>query len=729
MRVKSVLKITGFVFAFLISSVIILALLVDANTFKPRIQALAAEHGVALDMRGDLHWAYWPVIGLAVNEVSIADSDAPQKIIADVKKASFLIAFIPLMRGDFQVKHVLVDTAVIDLEINEQGVGNWENILKKKNAATNNNAPQTAEKADSKDLKLSIEKISLHDSQITYVDVVKGSKLALKNINVDMKDVNLKGTPFELDAAWETELSQTKLSQTKESQTQVNADPLQIKSKLHSSLTIGEGMNSLVLDKGELALAIHSKNSANLTLQYSLTVDDIKNNLHYQGKLVIPALNAKQFMTAFGIPYKTANEKALTELSFTSNITGDKKQIAFSSLNLQVDKAHFGGSLAVKDFASHALVVDLQGDNINADDYLPPPLPTPTPAGQAQNTSTASSPAVTVTGNEPLVPVELLRKLNLEAKLSLNTFLFSKMHLEKVLLTVDAKQGVVLQTINANAYTGSIHAKNTVDVRADNPLLRFETILKGVELAPLLKDKNFDKKLQLTGSLHANSSGQASGTTKNQILDSLTGNFNFSGDKVRLAPLNIEQQFCKLVNLVNQQEDPQPTWNTYTELQTLSGKATIAKRIITVESVNTNVEKLLLGTSGTLNLTSGGYDFILPLKLSRDANDTPTSITTSSQGCKVTSNYWVERSMTLLRCKGAYVQMDPTKDCRPDKEQLNGLIKDFAAYKLKEKHGAKFEEKKSELLKKLDEKLGGEGKAEKTKDLLKSLFKKKEEKK
>ena len=51
-----------------------------------------------------------------------------------------------------------------------------------------------------------------------------------------------------------------------------------------------------------------------------------------------------------------------------------------------------------------------------------------------------------------------------------------------------------------------------------------------------------------------------------------------------------------------------------------------------------------------------------------------------------------------------------------------------AAYKLKEKHGAKVEEKKSELIKKLDEKLGGEGAAEKAKDTLRSLFKKKEEK-
>lgn len=84
--------------------------------------------------------------------------------------------------------------------------------------------------------------------------------------------------------------------------------------------------------------------------------------------------------------------------------------------------------------------------------------------------------------------------------------------------------------------------------------------------------------------------------------------------------------------------------------------------------------------------------------------------------------------MSLLRCKGIYAEINPAKDCRPDKDMLNAVIKDFAEYKLKEKHGEKIEAKKAELLKKLDDKLGGEGKTEKTKDLLKNLFKKKDDK-
>lgn len=243
----------------------------------------------------------------------------------------------------------------------------------------------------------------------------------------------------------------------------------------------------------------------------------------------------------------------------------------------------------------------------------------------------------------------------------------------------------------------------------------------------MLKAKKLDEKLKLTGAIQANARGQASGITQNQIMTALTANSTFSGVKMRLAPLNIEQQFCKFIALVNREEAPVQTWNGYTELRELSGKITMAKRIVNIESLHAGVEKLLLSSTGNIDLTKGSYDFTLPLKLVRDAADTATSITTSAQGCIVGSNYWAERSMNLLRCKGKFAEINPVSDCRPDKDMLNALIKDFAEYKLKAKYGEKAETKKAELIKKLDEKLGGEGAAQKAKDTLRNLFKKKEE--
>jgi AsmA protein len=708
MAVKSVLKITAYVVAFLISAIVVLALVVDANMFKPRIQDVAAKQGIALNIRGDLNWAFWPSIGVAVNEVSIADSDAPQKIIADIKKASFLVALVPLLKGDAQVKHVLVDGAVIDLEVDEKGEGNWEKLIKKQDKATAETKPEASansKEASAKELKLAIEKISLHNSQVTYTNLASGKKFALKNINVDMDDVNIKGKPFDVNVAAETDITDVKAKTT-----------TTIKTKLHTSVAIGEGFNSAALDNGDVQLELHAADTAAIKLTYSLKLDDLKNNLNYQGKLAIPATNLKQLMTAFGVKHVTANPNALREFSLSSDLKGDKKHVALSGVQLQVDKTSFKGSLGLADFENTALVVDLQGDEMILDDYLAPA------------TDEKAQAATTGTGDEPLIPVDMLRTLNADIKLSFNKLTFTDLALEKPLLTINSKHGILRQQLNANAYSGTIHQKTEVDTRNQNPQLQFEAVLQGVEVASILQAKKLDAKLKLSGAIQANARGQAAGVSKNQIMESLTANSTFSGVKMRLAPLNIEQQFCKFIALVNREEAPVQTWNGYTQLRELSGKITMAKRVINIESLNAGVEKLLLGSNGNINLVNGSYDFSLPLKLVRDATDTPASITTSAQGCKVTSNYWAERSMNLFRCKGKYAEINPASDCRPDKDMLNALIKDFAAYKLKEKYGEKAETKKAELIKKLDEKLGGEGAAQKAKDTLKNLFKKKEEK-
>lgn len=58
--------------------------------------------------------------------------------------------------------------------------------------------------------------------------------------------------------------------------------------------------------------------------------------------------------------------------------------------------------------------------------------------------------------------------------------------------------------------------------------------------------------------------------------------------------------------------------------------------------------------------------------------------------------------MELLRCKGSFGEINPLSDCRPDKDLLVDLTKDYAVYKVKEKHGAKYEEKKDELKEKVE---------------------------
>jgi AsmA protein len=701
--VKRILKITGLIFGLLIALIIVAAMFVDANTFKPRIVALAQEKGVVLDMRGDLRWAFWPSIGLAVNDLHVASIKAPRLPIAQLKKASLLVALVPLIHGDFQVKHVLIEGAIIHLSVDAQGKGNWEDILAAQKINPTNDQPKQTP-AESEELHLQIEEVSLHNSAVHYINLAKDQNIKLTDINLDIEDANTAGKPFELSFAWVAQLGQNKNKSA----------PLIVKGKLHNFLTLGENFNSLSVNDGALTLDLGEKSSATLNTKYSAKVDDLKNNMRYQGELSLPSFSAKKLLSALGTQIITANEKALSDLSLASKFTGDKKHVLINFLQLNLDETKMDGSTVQINFDSSAMRIKLQGDQINVDDYLQPDV--------APSITSATTPGAT--GDEVILPLDSLRKLDAEVIAKFNKIIFSALTLEKIQFEVEANNGVIKQLLNANMYGGSIYESSVLDTHGAKAQLRFESIVKNIELAPVLAAKKLDKDLKLSGAIQANANGQASGVSVNQIMASLTAAANFSGAQVRLAPLNIEQQFCRLVNLVNKVEAPEKVWEAYTEMRELSGKITIANRLVTVETFNAGVKKLALNAIGKVNLVNNEYDFLLPLKLIKDAAEPETAISTSSEGCSVGSNFWAERGMSLLRCKGSFANMNPIKDCRPDKDALTELTKDYAEFKLREKHGAKVDAKKAEALKKLDDKLGGEGSTEKAKELLKNIFKK-----
>src|SRR5690606_15886550 len=83
---KSILVII----ALLVVLVIALVLFFDPNMFKPRIEAMAREQGVALEINGDLGWRLWPSFGVEVNDIRLAAASAPTLPIAQLQQASFL---------------------------------------------------------------------------------------------------------------------------------------------------------------------------------------------------------------------------------------------------------------------------------------------------------------------------------------------------------------------------------------------------------------------------------------------------------------------------------------------------------------------------------------------------------------------------------------------------------------------------------------------------------------
>ncbi len=690
------MKLLGKTLIALIGLLLILVLafvfLVDANRFKPRIEAIAKDQGIALQINGDLGWNFWPSLGVAVNEVRVAALETPDQSIAELKQASLMLALMPLFSGEFQVDHIVVDGAAITLKVDSNGKGNWEALTQANQAGQpiqpTQPTPAAPAPASDANLKLDIEKISLSNSQVNYSDVQSGQNIVLRDINLTMSDVNTRAAPFPLDLSLVME----------QASTAGGADKLELQAAIKTTLSVDAAFSNIKLDDGKLQLEIIGDNNAELALDYGLILTNVKTEPAYQGTLKLSETNARKLLAAFGTELDTANNNALSKFAFSSSVNGTSKNIKLDNLQLTLDETHLAGSLAVSDFATAALKLVLEGDTINIDDYLPPPSKAPE---QVADTAAPAVPEADI-----LLPLETLRGLNVNAKIGLKKAIFNKIELENVALKLVAKNGMIEPGISANAYAGAISAKGQMDARGQQAQVQFDADVKGLELAPLLKDMEMDSKFGLQGAIQARALGTTQGTSVNQLMNSLRSNATFSGAQVRLTPINLEQQFCKLVNLVNKVEDPTQAWEEYTELNELSGSIKWRDQVISIDTFKAGVEKLQLNSQGKINLATDTYDLQLPFKLIKDQTDTvnaeQVAVSTSANGCSIGSNYWLERGMDLLRCKGSFSEINPLGDCRPDTEKLIDLTKDFATYKLKEKHGAKFEEKKTELKEKVE---------------------------
>lgn len=674
---KVLLKSLSVLVVLVLLAAVTLVFLVDANRFKPRIEAIAKDQGIALQINGDLGWDLWPSLGVAVNDVRVAALEAPDQPIAELKQASLMLALMPLFSGDFQVDHIAVDGAVISLKVDANGKGNWE-ALSKSDKPVQSAPPEPAADAN---LKLDIQHISISNSNVNYSDTQSEQTIALRDINLTMSDVNTRAEPFALDLSFVMELAQA------------GADKLELQAALKNTVSVDNAISNIKLEDGKLQAEIIGSDTVDIALDYALNITDVQKELAYKGDIKLTEMNARKLLAALSTELETANSDALSKVAFSSSVDGTNKKVKLDNLKLVLDNTNFSGSIGITDFSTSALKLVLEGDEINVDDYLPPPAET--------TEQTAAAPS-----EDTPLPLEDLRGLNINAKLALKKIIVNKIALENVALKVLAKNGMIEQNLTAKAYAGAITAKGQLDARGQQAQVQFDAGVEGLELEPLLKDMEMDSKFGLQGAVQARALGSTQGNSVNQLFKSLRSNATFSGAQVRLLPINLEQQFCKLVNLVNKTEDPAKVWDEFTAMNELSGSIKWRDEIITIDTFKAGVEKLQLGSTGKINLATDEYDIFLPFKLIKDKTDTITAdqvaVTTSVGGCSIGSQYWLERGMELLRCKGSFGAINPLSDCRPDKQLLVDLTKDYAVYKLKEKHGAKYEEKKDELKEKVE---------------------------
>jgi len=696
---KLIVGLGALVLVLILAGGAILGAFFDPNEYKPEIEQAALDKGgVELKINGDIGWSVFPWLGLEVNKINVKFPGKSE--LASLNQAQLSVRIPALLSGNVEMQSIVVDGLQLNLVKEKSGANNWAANESSSQKEPKEEASQSdASHSVGADIALNIDSIQITNGNIIYLDQTTETEAKLS-------DFNMTSGQVVTNAFFPAELS-FNATQSVKGEEQIKAvaklsaeffldlDNQQYKIKgLESTLNLsGKPLNGGSLDittaanieadlgKQQLNLKGLQLALANLKASGDISVTDFAKPT-INGQLAVASFDLNKLLKAVGqAEIKTTDADVLKAISFQTELAGPANTVTAKSISLKLDDTSFNGSAAFN-LANGNITLNLQGDKLNADRYMPPATGTQssTPASNASTTSNGYS-------KDPILPVEALRSLELDTKIGLKALHVSKMDVSNIELQVNAHGGLVkISKINADLYSGNVRNNVTVDVRKKTPLITSKKTISGIQIGDMLKAMADAD--QLTGSLNSQSNITLRGNSVHDFVNSMTGTASVNMKDGELHGIDMAQTVCQGMNNVSSLGVNTQEVDKSTPFANMGASARIKNGVVNNQDLKAALDAMSLSGKGTVNLPKQLLDYRLGFMVEKNLFKETCSFPDKLEGVEIP-----------IDCKGSF-NTEPAKLCKPDFSFIGDALKKQA----KEKVKAKVEEK---LKDKLDGKLKG----------------------
>lgn len=711
--------------------------LFDPNDYKDEIRQLARDKAnLELQLKGDIGWSLFPWLGLELTDATLASADTPEQPFADLRLLGLSVRVLPLLRKEVQMSDIRVDGLNLSLQRDAKGRGNWEGIGKPAQASAAAQTPpaqapaetdapdEPASKPAGQPLKLDIDSLTLSNSRIDFHDAQKGQQFTVENIELKTGAIREGAAiPLKLGAFFGT--NQPLLRARSEVEGQLRFDRALGRYQLEDLKLAGEASGEPLKGKTltfaaqgqllvDLAANVAEWSSLKLSANQLRALGEIKareldKDAKLSGGLSIAQLDLRAFLAGIGVELPAMQDAgSLGQFELVSRLNGSSNSLMLEELNLKLDGSTFTGSLGLADFGKQALRADLKGDKLDLDRYLPPK--TQDSAGTARQAEVKESvasaggngttplpkaPTQQAWSDEKVLPVDQLRKLDLQLALGLGQLTYDKHQLSDVDLKASGRGGLItLDEARGKLQGGSFVGSGRIDVRQAEPMLSLTQRFNRLPLEPLLKQD--DQPSPIKGQLDLDAKFNTRGNSQKAWVEALNGTASFVLNDGVLVDANLEQQLCRGIATLNRKVPSNPPRGKDTPFQDLKGSLSIRDGVAHNPDLKAAIPGLTVNGKGDLDLRVLGLDYRVGIAIIGDQREMP------DPACQVNERYvgieWP------LRCRGP-LELG-AKACRLDQDGLGKIAARLAGNKLTEK---------------LEEKLGDKVSPD-LKDALKGLF-------
>jgi len=325
----------------------------------------------------------------------------------------------------------------------------------------------------------------------------------------------------------------------------------------------------------------------------------------FSGKLAVAEFKPRAVIDKLAtVPIVTRDPNALAKAAATLDWTASPQDFTAKGLQMTLDDTRINGNASVNSFDAPAIRFALKVDSLDLDRYLPPAAEQPT--GKPEEAAQAGG-----TGAQAL-PLEPLRKLNLDGKLEVGSLTAFNLHSSNIVVKVKAKDGLLqVNPLDADLYSGKSHGDITLNVRNDKPRFGINEKISGLQAEPLLQDLTGDALLAGTTELTANLEG--AGTSPEAIKQTLNGSLSFAFTDGSVKGVNIAALIRKAQAKIKGQPAP-PEESNQTDFSSLRGTAKVTNGLVRNDDLIAQSPLLRITGKGEASLPAENIDYTLTTK-------------------------------------------------------------------------------------------------------------------
>ena len=593
MNFKRFLKVLGTCIILLVIVGIVLISLVNTERNKVAIlEAILNTTGYELAIAGDISINLSPSFGFTLNDVRLRNPAFNQEL-ASTTSVFLSTDFQSLLHGHFYIRELIAK----DFHINVYTDFTGNNIWKIQNSAPldlNNQIIDSSIESDERlrMLPVSIGAIRITNASVDFQNAQDGLRYNINNLNLNTRGTNFEGQPFE------TNLNFNFLNNGMSRPVPMNLRTI-----------VSANINS-----GEIELYDLNFSVTPMLVTGAISINGVTNNLSYQGTLESNDFDVMAFMQTLGY-IETPEEfsKDLTssqDLSYNLNLSGNTTQLTVDEFNATLDNTNIQANGDIR-FATDFVPANVRYEVITSSiDFSP--FTAAEPKADTEEPSEIEFPSAAPQdnrGNNIELPFKSLQSLNVLGSISIESITVNELLIRDVNLFTNVEDGVLdIELQPTSLYGGTVQGLIRVDSHSNDSTLESQLGLNQLniaEFAPLISRYN-----TATGQLNIEASYRATGSTTNELLNSLNGSTTFAITQSSVDIGLIKQVFTAIAALSPSGESIQQ-WPDLIQFNKLGGYILLEDGITDNQELKLRMDNFDVSGTGGIDLESGSFDYDL----------------------------------------------------------------------------------------------------------------------